>query len=37
MIRLGEQGRRRARERFGWETHLDAFGRLYQQLGNREG
>lgn len=36
-IRLGEQGRRRASERFGWETHLDAFSRLYRQLGDRAG
>ena len=36
-IRLGEQGRRRAGERFGWQTHLDAFGKLYRQLRDRAG
>lgn len=34
-IRLGEAGRRRAREQFSWETHLDAFSRLYQRFADR--
>jgi glycogen(starch) synthase len=36
-IRLGEQGRWRARDRFSWEAHLDAFASLYRRFGDGKG
>lgn len=31
---LGRRGRERARERFGWDTHVDAYDALYRRLQN---
>jgi len=35
-VRLGENGRRLASERFDWQHHLDAYAELYRRLGGAQ-